>query len=96
MLILLIVITVDLNELIQALKICQAHSGRDLVHFAVDSDGVDLVVAAEAKVFHPAQLKGQGVIVGGHCAAFQCIDKLGRMKAEHLRISEVADHPSVV
>ena len=64
----------------------------DFRHLAVGADVDHVIVAVEPEVLHQANLGRQLIVVGGNGAAFEGVEELGGVEAEHFGFAEIAHH----
>src|SRR5690606_30757943 len=82
---------VGIDEAGHRLERGETHRGSRFGQLAVDAERFDLVEAGEAEVHHQADPRGQRVVVGGQGAAFEAVDELGRVEAEHFGVAQAPD-----
>ena len=88
----LVITTVDRDQIVNSVEIDESHGRADLGQFGVRAGGDDIVGAGKTEVPHKANGLGQFVIVGRDRAALEGVIEFRRVKAEHLRLAETADH----
>ena len=90
-----VVLSVPRNDGVHVIEAGQSHGRANLVHLPVRADMSDIVEAGKTEVPHESNRGSQGVVIGRHRAAFERVQKLRSVKAEHLGVTEATNHAPV-